>query len=970
VRRRATFRGWALIVVALVSVGITPKLRGQEPTAPAEAETIEPERPAPPARDDFESDENKDGIPDGWYNSRGATIVAEGGIHGPHFLRFHESKPGRPARLSRAFGIDGRKTEAIIIGLWVRLDQTHSGERLGQNPGLMIDFLGEGLRTLRRGSMGDWGRSMGSHWNYVARRFAIPPGTRDAIMSIGLLGATGTLDVDGMTFELVPVNRVETTNLVSNGDFELGSPDPDGWTLRAGARRMQLGPQSTSVLELPRSGSQAMVGLAVPVEPFPQLEVAARVRCQGLRGAGGAVASLFFVDDFGRILPGLEHGIEAFRWSGSFDWQPVRTVVDTPPRAVRAVLQFGVLDSGGKVWIDDVEVTASPNAMAGSWAPYHAEDDTTGWPAYTPSTTILEGSALDASYLLDAPAGKHGFVTVKNGRLHFTKGGRARFFGVSLLAPTAFQDAVRADALADRLARSGINLVRLGDLDTPVGAGRSLLDDTRDDTKAFDPQALAKLDHLIAALKKRGIYIALELQGTRKFRTEDGLPEVEQLGLGGGPASILDPKIGQLARETAEALLAHVNPETGLALRDEPALAWITLASEISLFDLIDDPTVLPPHYAEELRSQAERGRGSGRRLWQLLGSEHWKALADALRRDHVKVPIAGVSHWRRETEFVAEQTTNGLDLIDDRLYFMPPPWLSPDRRSMLWALDGGLIALAAKKRKTDRPYVVGQWSSQTQGAWAFPHEAADALLGAHIAAAEDWDALVRRGIFVYPEAWGSNASGTGGHEDIYQIPEAINGIPQVFGLWPHASALFHRADLPGGAGGAQAHHAARARRGIAPVPGWEPGRGRLIVDTTHTQGLAGWTNGDPVHLDQIAIETPEPFAVIVASSVGPEPIARTKRLLVSVMARVEPTGLRWVDLTKRQVADPGVPPLVQEPVEAKVRWRRPSGTVKAFALDNNGARVASIPLKRLEDSVELTIDGLTSGIHWELVAE
>ena len=44
-------------------------------------------------------------------------------------------------------------------------------------------------------------------------------------MSVGLLGATGILDVDGLTIDLVPVGGGRTTNLVVNGDFELGDPD-------------------------------------------------------------------------------------------------------------------------------------------------------------------------------------------------------------------------------------------------------------------------------------------------------------------------------------------------------------------------------------------------------------------------------------------------------------------------------------------------------------------------------------------------------------------------------------------------------------------------------------------------------------------------------------------------------------------------------------------------------------------------
>ena len=68
-------------------------------------------------------------------------------------------------------------------------------------------------------------------------------------------------------------------------------------------------------------------------------------------------------------------------------------------------------------------------------------------------------------------------MTVKDGHLTFEGKERARFFGVCLLPPAAFLEAEAADQLADRLARSGINLVRLGDLDTAYGPDRSLFDD-------------------------------------------------------------------------------------------------------------------------------------------------------------------------------------------------------------------------------------------------------------------------------------------------------------------------------------------------------------------------------------------------------------------------------------------------------------------------------------------------------------
>ena len=137
----------------------------------------------------------------------------------------------------------------------------------------------------------------------------------------------------------------------------------------------------------------------------------------------------------------------------------------------------------------------------------------------------------------------------------------------------------------DRLARSGVNLIRLADLDTPLGPGVSLIDDARDDTAALDPSALARLDHLIAAATKRGVFVALELQSHRRFREGDDLPDVRTLAPGGGPAAAFDPELRDRAVSLAKLLLEHVNPETGRALKDEPGLAWVTMAGELSLFD-------------------------------------------------------------------------------------------------------------------------------------------------------------------------------------------------------------------------------------------------------------------------------------------------------------------------------------------------------------------------------------------------
>jgi hypothetical protein len=957
-------RPWLRLVAFLAILGlghwIPATLHAQGPAIGPATEV--PNGPKP--LEDFEIDTDNDGTPDGWYNLRDARVV-EGGLGGPKTkcFRFENDKPGRPSRASRAFGVDGRVYEAIVVGVWVREEKIVSGERLGDDPGLVIDFLSDPLelKTERRGILGPW-KTIGMTWTYVSRRIPITPRTRLAILSTGLLGATGLLEIDNLTIELVPIGGKLSTNLILNGDFSLGDPEPLYWITDHGAKRVTLDSRSNGALELKADRARALAGLALPVQGLGSLDISVLAKANGLRGASGALANLYFLDENGHPLAGLDNGVPALNFAGTFNWMPIKAAIPVPKEAVRAVLQFEKGSAFGTLWIDDVQIGA-PFTNA-SWTPYHVETGTTTWLPVTASPTIVQDSALDASTLLDAPAGKHGFVTVKEGRLHFTKGGRARFFGVTLLPPTGFPtDNNKAVALADRLARSGVNLVRLGDLDTPLGPARSLFDDVRDDTKELDPEALNNLDQLIAALKERGIYVAIELQAARRFRDGDNdlIPNARKLPPGGGPAAAFDPSVREAARKAAELLLGHVNPLTGLALRNDPVLAWITLAGELSLFDLPSAIERDSPAELQEIRDLMRKdGVSNVRRSWQAVESDQWRTLAESLRKAGVKVPIAGGSHWKRDYDYSAAQAISGLDLIDDRLFYNPPTWSGPERRSLLWNLQGGLIADAKQKRKNDRPYVVGQWASQTTGAWATPYEGADLLLAAETASREDWDALVRRGVFMFPREWGADATGTGGGEDIFAIAEAVNGIPQAFSLFPHASSIvLHTPE-----------HKPGPRPPKKGLSTWTPADGRLVIDTPHTRGVAGFVGDSTTSFEglTVALDT-NGFGVAMVSALGSEPILTSKRLLVTVIGRVEPTGFLWTDEWHRDVAYPGRPPLLQEPIRAKIGWKR-DGTVKAYALDNTGIRLAAATLEKVEGGYRLVIDGRNPGIHWELVVE
>src|SRR5262249_27233727 len=205
---------------------------------------------------------------------------------------------------------------------------------------------------------------------------------------------------------------------------------------------------STAALELRERNSRVLTGLAIEVARFDGLDISMAVRASGLRGAAGAVAGIFFLDDFGRPLAGNEDGSFAFSWSDSFDWRLDRAFVRVPPCARRAVLQIKKNDGFGMIRFDDVRITQSPDPEAGSWTPFQVADDTEDWLEVAPSKGITARSALDVSFLLQAPAGARGPVTVKNGRLTFGGSDRARFFGVYLLPPAAFPEEEVADELA------------------------------------------------------------------------------------------------------------------------------------------------------------------------------------------------------------------------------------------------------------------------------------------------------------------------------------------------------------------------------------------------------------------------------------------------------------------------------------------------------------------------------------------
>lgn len=210
--------------------------------------------------------------------------------------------------------------------------------------------------------------------------------------------------------------------------------------------------------------------------------------------------------------------------------------------------------------------------------------------------------SLDFSLLLDAPAGKHGFVTERRGHFYFEDGQRAKFLGFSLATRSNTPDHATAEKIAARFASMGVNVVRLHAADAPVGEpctwssakDSPLLDYSTGTSRVFGKEGLDRFEYLYAKLREKGIYLHIDLMVAREFLPGDeldypgGFPECAKC------YPTFNERLIELQQEYARNFLTHVNPYTGLAIIDDPAVMTIQISNEESAIKGTDDTNGIP----------------------------------------------------------------------------------------------------------------------------------------------------------------------------------------------------------------------------------------------------------------------------------------------------------------------------------------------------------------------------------------
>jgi protein-L-isoaspartate(D-aspartate) O-methyltransferase len=163
----------------------------------AEAKRVVKDDPASPAlvNGRFEQALVSKNDPAGWYYVRQARLEfeAEWPERG-RYLALANATPGRDAQALQALGVDGREVAELAISFWVRIRDVEVGATSEQWPRFLVTFYDADRAPIGQAEVGPW--SGGAPWTRQRAGVKVPRSARLAVVTLGMLGATGHVDFD------------------------------------------------------------------------------------------------------------------------------------------------------------------------------------------------------------------------------------------------------------------------------------------------------------------------------------------------------------------------------------------------------------------------------------------------------------------------------------------------------------------------------------------------------------------------------------------------------------------------------------------------------------------------------------------------------------------------------------------------------------------------------------------------------
>jgi hypothetical protein len=147
----------------------------------------------------------------------------------------------------------------------------------------------------------------------------------------------------------------------------------------------------------------------------------------------------------------------------------------------------------------------------------------------------------------------------------------------------------------------------------------------------------------------------------------------------------------------------------------------------------------------------------------------------------------------------------------------------------------------------------------------------------------------------------------------------------------------------------------------------WNAPDGVVLVDTPRTQAIVGFAGGRRVAAGATVFELTTAFAVVAVSSLTTDPIATSKRLLVSTAADSRWTGTD-VSADGQRVLTTGRFPFLAQPVEGRLTIAGPNATV--YRLDTNGARLGTVEAGHDPGGLRIRLAAAHKALHYEVVRD
>jgi hypothetical protein len=577
----------------------------------------------------------------------------------------------------------------------------------------------------------------------------------------------------------------------------------------------------------------------------------------------------------------------------------------------------------------------------------YGSDDRTSW---YPQTLQWDKWPVDVSFMNERPAGKHGHVKADGDRLLFEDGSPIRFWGTNVQAYALFHGKKEDIAnQAKRLAALGYNLVRLHHHDSEW-VTPNVFDLSTGNTQQLLDKSLDMLDWWVKCLKDEGIYVWMDLHVGRQFMPGDNIEGFAELakkqGVGKG-FNYVNPRIEKLMQDFASKYVKRTNRYTGIPYTEEPAMAAVLITNENDLTthfgnELLPDKgnsvhTRMFQALTKELAKHGGLAASASERLWEpgpgkmlLNDLEHGfdQRAIDKLHADGVKSLIATTSYWGAQSLYSLPSLATG-SIVDVHSYGKAESLGVNPRR------EANFIHWIGAAQIAGRPLSVSEWNVEYPNRDRFVAP----LYVAAISALQGWDAPMIYGYLQgptqepeQPDAWSTwiDPALTAlmpaaavmyrqGHvrdaQKTYRIdlsrenlyyentsPDSSAAIRTIMeqskltiGL-PDVPELSWDGALSSKAGNATvvtdlAHDFIPPNQTFVVSDTGEIRRdwasGIETIDTPLSQAAFGWIGGRTLKLRDVTIAIDTPKASVALTSLDGQPIATSKKILLTVVAQV-----------------------------------------------------------------------------------